>query len=87
MWNILCWILIGAVAGWATNERIRGGGMRRALTPMIIGILGACVGGYVYTMFGGGLDGLSGLSLLSLLAACVGSGLSLSLFKQQTLVY
>jgi uncharacterized membrane protein YeaQ/YmgE (transglycosylase-associated protein family) len=86
MWNILLWVLLGAFGGWATNERIRGGGMRRSVTPMILGIIGACLGGYLYTMFGD-VDGLSGLSLRAMIAAFFGCAAALSLFKQQSLVY
>jgi uncharacterized membrane protein YeaQ/YmgE (transglycosylase-associated protein family) len=49
--NIIIWLIIGALAGWLAGLVVRGYGFG-LLGNIIVGILGAVVGGLVFPMFG-----------------------------------
>ena len=51
LWSILGWIVIGAIAGWAAGELMRGDGFGFTGNA-VIGILGAIVGGWVFSLLG-----------------------------------
>ncbi len=59
MW-LLTWIVVGLIAGWAAGKIMRGGGYG-PLTDIILGMLGAVVGGWIFNALriypGGGLIG------------------------------
>jgi uncharacterized membrane protein YeaQ/YmgE (transglycosylase-associated protein family) len=44
--HILWWIIVGVIAGWATGKIMRGGGYGFWL-DLILGIIGALVGGFI----------------------------------------
>ena len=49
--HILWWIIVGLIAGWATGKIMKGSGFG-TLTDIVVGILGAMVGGFVMRFFG-----------------------------------
>jgi len=66
--NILYFLLIGLVAGWLAGQIMKGKGFG-IFGNMVIGCLGAVIGGYVF-----GLLGLSSYGLIgSLVTALVGA--------------
>ena len=49
--GIISWIIIGLIAGWLTGK-IMGGTGKGALMDIIIGLLGALVGGFLMSLLG-----------------------------------
>jgi uncharacterized membrane protein YeaQ/YmgE (transglycosylase-associated protein family) len=85
-WTIVSWIIMGALAGWiasmitGTNERVSG------FMNVVVGIIGAFIGGLVLQLLGAGSP--SGFNLASLLTAILGAVILLSLvraFRRDTL--
>ena len=76
--NILLWIVLGALAGWLAGL-IMGGERRGWLGNILVGILGAAVGGLVASLLG--LGGVDGFNLYSLLVAVGGSCLLLWIYS------
>lgn len=72
--SFLAWIILGLIAGFIGSKLVnkRGEGI---LLDIILGIVGAVVGGWVFTMFGA--SGVTGLNVYSLLVAVVGAVLVL----------
>ncbi len=73
--NILAWIVLGLIAGAiakAIDPGARGGGI---LGTMLLGIVGAFVGGSLYTFFTTGTLALaaSGLSIGGIVVAVIGA--------------
>jgi uncharacterized membrane protein YeaQ/YmgE (transglycosylase-associated protein family) len=68
--SILAWIILGLLAGFIGSKIVnkQGEGM---ILDIILGIVGAVVGGWLFGMFGG--SGVTGLNLYSLLVAVIGS--------------
>jgi len=67
--GIAAWILFGGLAGWfaswVMDER------RGCLLNIVMGIIGALLGGFVFTRIGG--SGITGFNFWSFLVAVVGS--------------
>jgi uncharacterized membrane protein YeaQ/YmgE (transglycosylase-associated protein family) len=68
--SILAWIILGLIAGFIGSKIVnkRGEGL---FLDIILGVVGALVGGWLFNRFGAA--GVSGLNLYSLLVAVVGS--------------
>ena len=75
--SILAWILLGLVAGFIGSKLVNktGSGL---LLDIVLGIVGAVVGGFLFNTFGA--SGVTGLNLYSLLVAVVGAVLVLVLY-------
>jgi len=67
--NILLWIVFGAVAGWIASLLV--GKNQGLLTNIVVGIVGALLGGWWFNQFGA--TGVTGFNLASLLVAVVGA--------------
>jgi len=66
--SLLGWIIIGLIAGWLAGKVTRGAGFG-CLADVVLGLVGALLGGWLFTrlgFFGGGF-------LFSLAAATVGA--------------
>jgi uncharacterized membrane protein YeaQ/YmgE (transglycosylase-associated protein family) len=69
--SILAWIVLGGLAGWiaslimGTNER------QGCLMNIVVGIVGAVIGGALFSALGG--TGVTGFNLPSLIVATVGA--------------
>ncbi len=66
----LAWIILGLVAGFIGSKLVnkRGEGL---FLDILLGIVGAIVGGWLFNRFGA--NGVSGLNLYSLVVAVVGA--------------
>ncbi len=67
--NILLWVLLGAIAGWLASIFMKSS--NSAIEDIILGIVGAFVGGYVMNYFG--QPGVTGLNLYSIMVATLGA--------------
>jgi uncharacterized membrane protein YeaQ/YmgE (transglycosylase-associated protein family) len=68
--SILAWIVLGLVAGFVGSKIVNKSGEGIVL-DIILGIVGAVVGGWLFTRFGA--SGVTGLNLYSILVAVVGA--------------
>lgn len=67
--DILLWIILGAAAGWIADMIMTSDhGM---LEDIILGIIGAFVGGFIMNFFG--QPGVTGFNFYSLIVAVVGA--------------
>lgn len=80
MYNILVWIIIGALAGWVGSLIMKTDGQQGALANIAIGIVGALIGGFIFQAIGGS-QGVTGLNLWSFLVALVGSLILIAILK------
>jgi len=70
--NLLIYLAIGAIAGWLAGNIMKGGGSG-LLVNMIIGVIGALIGGVLFSLLGIKAGGLIG----SIITATVGAVLLL----------
>jgi uncharacterized membrane protein YeaQ/YmgE (transglycosylase-associated protein family) len=69
--SILLWILMGALAGWVASMVMGTDAEQGALMNIVLGIVGALVGGFIVSLFG--VQGVTGFNLYSLLVSIVGA--------------
>jgi uncharacterized membrane protein YeaQ/YmgE (transglycosylase-associated protein family) len=68
--SFLAWIVLGLVAGFIGSKIVNKTG-EGILLDIVLGIVGAVVGGWLFNTFGAA--GVTGLNLYSLLVAVVGA--------------
>ena len=69
--SILGWIIIGIVAGWLTGKIMHGEGFG-VIMDMVVGLIGAVIGGAIFRSLGYGGPGEHGL-LVSILISTIGA--------------
>jgi len=69
--NIFVWIIFGAIAGWIASIVMGKNKQMGAIANIVVGIIGAFLGGYIMEYFGA--QGVTGFNLPSLLVAIVGA--------------
>jgi uncharacterized membrane protein YeaQ/YmgE (transglycosylase-associated protein family) len=69
--NILLWVVLGLVAGWLASIVMRTDSSQGPVMDIILGIIGAVVGGFLMNFFG--QPGVTGFNLYSLIVATVGA--------------
>lgn len=69
--GLLLWIIFGAIAGWIASVIMKNNASQGTLFDIIMGIVGAVVGGYLFGIVG--QPGVTGFNLYSLFVAVVGA--------------
>ena len=77
--GIIAWIILGGIAGWIASMFARTNESMGILANIIVGIIGAMLGGFIFGLFGG--DGVNGFNLYSLIVAIIGSFVLLMIVK------
>ncbi len=77
--GILSWILLGLVAGAIAKALHPGRDPQGCIITMIIGVVGAVLGGWIATMFGWGR--VDGFNLYSILVATGGAVVALLIYN------
>ncbi|HEU5101897.1 MAG TPA: GlsB/YeaQ/YmgE family stress response membrane protein [Roseiflexaceae bacterium] len=70
MINLLLWLLVGAVIGWLASMVMRTDEQQGAVLNIIVGIVGAAIGGF---LFGANTINTGVFSLSALLVSFVGA--------------
>jgi len=70
------WLLIGLIAGWLAGVVMKGGGYG-LVGDIVVGIVGAVIGGFVFNLLGIGAYGLIG----SIVVAFVGAVLLIAVAR------
>ncbi len=69
--GIVLWIIFGALAGWISSVLMKTNNQQGTMMDIVLGIVGAIVGGFLMGMVG--QSGVTGFNLYSLAVAVVGS--------------
>lgn len=75
--SILAWIVLGLLAGFIGSKIVNRSG-EGVILDIVLGVIGAVVGGFLFNQFGAA--GVTGLNLYSLLVAVVGAIVVLVLY-------
>lgn len=78
--GILTWIIVGAIAGWLAGKVMKGRGFG-LLGNIVIGVIGALVGGWLAGTLLNVSNAISGFNLQTLLVAFLGSVIVLYIGK------
>ena len=77
--GILAWIVVGLIAGVLGKLIMPGDDPGGIIVTILIGIVGAFVGGFVMNLFGFG--DVSGFNLYSILVATLGAVILLAIYR------
>ncbi len=77
--NIITWIILGALAGWIASMIMKTNDEQGAIGNIIVGIIGAVLGGFVMQALGS--SGINGFNLYSILVAIGGAVILLAVYK------
>ena len=78
--GILAWIVVGLVAGWLASQVMRGGGYG-LIGDIIIGIVGAVIGGFLAANLLHMPDAVNGINVTSILVAFVGAVILIAILR------
>jgi uncharacterized membrane protein YeaQ/YmgE (transglycosylase-associated protein family) len=76
--GILAWIVLGLIAGVLASAVMRGGGFG-IIGDIIVGIIGALIGGFLFSLFGS--TGVTGFNIWSLFVAFVGACILIAILR------
>jgi uncharacterized membrane protein YeaQ/YmgE (transglycosylase-associated protein family) len=68
--SLLAWIILGLIAGFLASKIVNNTG-QGAILDIVLGIVGAVIGGWLFTTFG--MVGLTGFNLYSVFVSMVGA--------------
>lgn len=69
--NLLLWIILGGIAGWIASMIMGTNTGMGPIANIIVGIVGAVIGGFLVSLFGIPID--TGFSIEGLLVAILGA--------------
>lgn len=68
--GIIAWIIVGLIAGWLAGKLMRGGGYGVA-GDLVVGLIGALIGGFLVGLFIPGQVGFIGSTIVAFIGAVV----------------
>jgi uncharacterized membrane protein YeaQ/YmgE (transglycosylase-associated protein family) len=77
--SIIGWIVLGAIAGWLASIVTKRNAQMGCIANVIAGVVGALVGGFIFSFFGG--EPITGFNLYSLIVAFVGAVIVLAVWN------
>jgi uncharacterized membrane protein YeaQ/YmgE (transglycosylase-associated protein family) len=69
--GLVSWIVLGALAGWLASVAVGRNRRMGCMANIIVGVLGALLGGFIANPLGG--SGVTGFNLHSLFVAFIGA--------------
>ncbi len=79
MTGILLWIVLGGIAGWIASLIMKTDGQQGILLNVIVGIVGAMIGGFIFGTLGE--SPVTGFNFYSLMVAVAGAVVLLFVVK------
>ncbi len=80
--GILAWIIVGIIAGALAKMVVPGEGPGGIIGDLIVGVVGALIGGWVFNAFGH--MGATGINIWSILVAFIGAVILLFIIRAFT---
>lgn len=78
--GILSWLVVGLIAGWLANAMMRGG-RGNMVTDIIVGVIGAIVGGFLAGALFGVPNAVNGINLGSIVVAFLGAVVAIAIVR------
>ncbi len=70
--GLLSWIIVGLIAGWLAGLVMKGSGYG-VLGDIILGIIGALIGGFIVSALTGTPNAVNGINVVSIIVAFIGA--------------
>ena len=79
MVELVLWIIFGGIVGWVASMIMHTNAEQGGLANVVIGIVGAVLGGFVANLLGG--PGVTGFNLVSFVVALAGAILLIAIMR------
>ena len=80
MESILTWIVVGLIAGWLASQVMRGGSYG-VIGDIILGVVGALIGGFLAANLLNMPDAVNGINVTSIFVAFVGAVILIAILR------
>lgn len=81
--GILAWIVVGLIAGWLASQVMRGGSYG-VIGDIILGVVGALIGGFLAANLLNIPDAVNGINVTSILVAFVGAVILIAILRMMS---
>ena len=78
--DIVAWLVVGLIAGWLASQVMRGGGYG-LVGDVIVGIVGAVIGGFLAGEFLNMPNAVSGINVTSVVVAFIGAVILIGILR------
>jgi len=78
--TILAWLVVGLIAGWLASQVMRGGGYG-LIGDIIVGVVGALLGGFLATTLLKMPNPVNGINVTSILVAFIGAVILIAILR------
>ena len=82
--GLIAWLVVGAIAGFIASKVVPGDEGYGPIGGLIAGIVGAFLGGWLFSLLTNKEDWLTGIDITTILAAIVGAIIVVFLFQMMT---
>ena len=69
--GILSWLVVGAIAGWLAGLLVKGDESFGVIGHIVLGIVGAVIGGFIAGALTGGKDYITGINVTTIVVAVI----------------
>jgi len=78
--TIVAWLVVGLIAGWLASQVMRGGGYG-LIGDIIVGVVGALLGGFLATTLLKMPNPVNGINVTSILVAFIGAVILIAILR------
>lgn len=79
--SFIIWLIVGGIIGWVASLIMKTDAQQGILLNVVVGIVGAFIGGWLIAPLIGGSTGTGGFDLMGLVAALIGAIILLAIIN------
>ena len=73
MLDFIIWLIVGGIIGWLASLIMKTDAQQGILLNVVVGIIGAFIGGWLIAPLIGGTTGAGGFNIMGFIAALIGA--------------
>ena len=73
MLSFIIWLIVGGIIGWLASLIMKTDAQQGSLLNVVVGIIGAFIGGWLIAPLIGGSTGTGGFDIMGFIAALIGA--------------